>query len=378
MKDGSGYPNEGQRIGTSSLHLMWHPTGDDGTSGTADHYDLRYRTDHSIVTTGDWDTATPYPSSLPSPPKPYSPTVWEGPGWDGEPGFVRVGGLNPDTTYYFGLKAVDDVGLASPVATSSASSGTTTDETDMIEPFPVTNLVASNPTSNAVTLTWNASADDFNFSNSNATCYYVRYIAASAGTMTEDQWFWTATQAPCNLIPKVCGQQETFTVTGLNANTDYYFAVRAVDEHMNWSTKVVTSPATRTLTAADSTVPATINTLAANKPSRGSVRLTWTAPGDDITTGAGTATTYDIRYRTGAAVTTGNWATALQVTGEPVPKVAGTVQTMDVRGLTANQTYYFAMKTADEVPNWSAMSNCPPGVLTLPTSESEQAGADRG
>ena len=48
--------------------------------------------------------------------------------------------------------------------------------------------------------------------------------------------------------------------------------------------------------------------------------------------------------------------------------MAGTVQTWDVRGLSANQTYYFAMKTADETPNWSGVSNSPP-CTTLTTSE---------
>ena len=329
--------------------MKWHPTGDDGTVGTADHYDLRYRTDHAIVTTDDWDTATPYTYNLPYPPKAYSATVWEG----GSLGYVIVAGLDPDTIYYFGLKAVDEAGNASPVATDS---GPTTHDQDVISPDPVTDLAVSNIQSGQVTLTWKASGDDYIFDN--ATSYQVRYIAASAGTMTEDQWFWTATKVPCALTPQAYGSTETFDVTGLNANTTYYFAVRAVDEQMNWGSRVVMAPIT-TLTASDSTAPAAIADLAASKPSRGSVRLTWTAPGDDSSTG--TATTYDIRYST-STITTGNWDTATQVTGEPAPQVAGTVQTMDVRGLSPNQTYYFAMKTADETPNWSGVSNCPAGV----------------
>ena len=54
---------------------------------------------------------------------------------------------------------------------------------------------------------------------------------------------------------------------------------------------------------------------------------------------------------------TGNWASATQVTGEPTPAAAGTNQNMTVSGLSGDTTYYFAMKTADEVPNWSALSN---------------------
>ena len=35
--------------------------------------------------------------------------------------------------------------------------------------------------------------------------------------------------------------------------------------------------------------------------------------------GGATATSYDVRYRTGGAVTEGNWASCTQVTGEPTP-----------------------------------------------------------
>ena len=40
MTADSGYtPAEGQNQGASSLFLKWHPTGDDGIVGTADHYE---------------------------------------------------------------------------------------------------------------------------------------------------------------------------------------------------------------------------------------------------------------------------------------------------------------------------------------------------
>ena len=102
-----------------------------------------------------------------------------------------------------------------------------------------------------------------------------------------------------------------------------------------------------------------MSNLAAGSPTSSSVALTWTAPGDDGTTG--TATTYDVRYRTGGAVVTTNWASASQATGEPTPHVAGTGESFTVGGLSASTTYYFGLETADEVPNWSAISNSPSG-----------------
>ena len=85
-----------------------------------------------------------------------------------------------------------------------------------------------------------------------------------------------------------------------------------------------------------------------------SVQVSWTAPGDDSLTG--TASQYDLRYST-AAITATNFASATRWTGTPTPTAPGTRQTAVVSGLNSNTTYYFALKTADEVPNWSGISN---------------------
>ncbi|MGD2271665.1 MAG: fibronectin type III domain-containing protein, partial [Desulfobacterales bacterium] len=104
----------------------------------------------------------------------------------------------------------------------------------------------------------------------------------------------------------------------------------------------------------DSTPPAAISDLAIGTITSTTIQLTWTAPGDDDT--FGTATTYDIRYST-SPITAGNWASATQATGEPAPQVAGSSESFTVTGLSPDTTYYFAIQTADEVPNWSTLSN---------------------
>lgn len=89
-----------------------------------------------------------------------------------------------------------------------------------------------------------------------------------------------------------------------------------------------------------------------------SIVLQWTAPGDDGTVGR--ATSYDLRYRTTAISgvdTTGWWNGATQATGEPAPGVAGATDSLRVRGLQPVTTYYFIVRAADEVPNWSGFSN---------------------
>jgi phosphodiesterase/alkaline phosphatase D-like protein len=86
-----------------------------------------------------------------------------------------------------------------------------------------------------------------------------------------------------------------------------------------------------------------------------SVTLTWTTPGDDSL--SGTAAQFDIRYST-ALITAANFASATRwTTGVPVPAAPGTSQSVQVTGLQPGTTYWFAIKTADEVPNWAGISN---------------------
>jgi hypothetical protein len=104
----------------------------------------------------------------------------------------------------------------------------------------------------------------------------------------------------------------------------------------------------------DVTPPVAVTNLAISNPTENSITLTWTAPGDDGNEGQ--ATTYDIRYST-SEITDANWDTATQCTGEPAPKPAGEPETFTVTDLSPGTTYYFALKAADEVPNWSGLSN---------------------
>ena len=85
-----------------------------------------------------------------------------------------------------------------------------------------------------------------------------------------------------------------------------------------------------------------------------SVTLSWTAPGDDNCSGQ--ATEYDIRYSR-YPITTANWGYATQVIAPPSPGMACSPESFEVTGLNRSTLYYFAVKTGDEVPNWSMMSS---------------------
>jgi hypothetical protein len=56
------------------------------------------------------------------------------------------------------------------------------------------------------------------------------------------------------------------------------------------------------------------------------------------------------------------------VLNPPTPKSAGNTETFQVTGLDEQTTYYFAVRSADERPNWSPISNSPSGT-TLGTAK---------
>ena len=104
----------------------------------------------------------------------------------------------------------------------------------------------------------------------------------------------------------------------------------------------------------DNTPPAAVTDLIITEVTADSITLMWTATGDDGTTGTGTS--YDIRYLAGEGITDENWDAADQEKDEPAPQVAGSSESFTVY-LLPDTTYYLRLKVADEVPNFSDLSN---------------------
>jgi hypothetical protein len=109
-------------------------------------------------------------------------------------------------------------------------------------------------------------------------------------------------------------------------------------------------------------------------PFPGEIRLTWTAPGDDGATG--TASHYIMKVAH-AAITGGTFDAVADLdrwTDQPVPAAAGTPETLFVFGLDPDSTWFFALKTQDEVPNTGAVSNSPGSVSHAGTLMSADLG----
>ncbi len=105
----------------------------------------------------------------------------------------------------------------------------------------------------------------------------------------------------------------------------------------------------------DGVAPTTVSDLTITNFTDTSVTLTWTASGDDST--SGTATSYDLRV-SAESIHWGNFDSAIQITGLPAPKPGGEFEQFEVKGLTTDSTYYFALKVTDENGNYEGISNC--------------------
>lgn len=227
---------------------------------------------------------------------------------------------------------------------------------DTTSPSAVSNLSLGDASDNAITVSWTAPGDDG--SSGTATTYDLRYSTA----LITDGNFSSASQVTGEPTPSLAGSSESKVVTGLSSNTTYYFALKTSDEIPNTSA-LSNVPSLATTNVPDTTAPAAVSNLSLSNASDNSITVSWTAPGDDGSTG--TATTYDLRYST-SLITSGNFSSATQVTGEPTPGIAGNPESKIVSGLAPSTTYFFALMTLDEVSNTSTLSNVP--------SESTEAG----
>ena len=90
-----------QSASADSVTLSWQATGDDGRTGTAQRYDLRYRTDHPITSQSAFTAAT----QVQKVPQPKSAGTRQS----------TTIGVGTDTTYYFAMVAIDDAANASPL-----------------------------------------------------------------------------------------------------------------------------------------------------------------------------------------------------------------------------------------------------------------------
>ncbi len=310
--------------GTSrgTVTLTWTSTGDDGTEGSAAGYELRYS--DRAIDANNFEQATRAA---------YQP----GGGPAGIDRSFTAQALPDETLLYFAMKAFDDSGNVSGL--SNAVSARTPD----VLPIKISNLAVTERRLTGLTVSFTAPGDD---ATSGVTEQYDLRVSTS-GITTDTFAQATRVDTP---IPQHAGTTESIAIDGLEGNTTYYVAIKAMDDRGNWSAlSNVLVAATR-----DALAPGQIEDLAATTAGTdGAIDLTWHAPGDDGDVGRAEA--YELRRALGP-IDASNWSSATVVTGLPRPGSAGAAERWTVFALQGETRHYFAIKAIDADGNEGALS----------------------
>ncbi len=233
----------------TSLGVSWLSPGDDGNSGTAASYDLRYST--SPITADNFAAASKVRSCKAG----GSDLARPKPAGGAEACVVQQ--LYADTNYYFALKTFDDAGNESPLSSCPSCPARTLTSGDTTRPGQITDLSVMSATKDTLTLCWTAPADNgTDLSSGLATEYDVRYstrrivddgITQGVGEVTFSNAL-TAQVVDGTAPPRQVGAKECYLVTVANDidtgggiidnriwNTRFYFAVKTLDEARNKS-----------------------------------------------------------------------------------------------------------------------------------------------
>jgi len=405
-----------------TMRLTWTAVGDDGNTGTAAGYLLRYRTD--MITADNFDASSNYDFASKDG---QSDTDRWSPKLSGQSESYLIGGFTAGTTYYLGIKVQDErpntSSLSNVVSTAAANiigSNVRINEVypaglnagdDWIEFYcargpvnvngwKILGIVAGGTSETTLKtlpnitlqtgdyLVFNcvAGTDETDTSGKGANGYWdvygvqdlkgfdgvvtlkdnynniVDFVAYSQGTSAQWKTIWGDAVNWCQWSPASTDVVHAFDWTGGDAtksfgrdgfstDTDDTLAEAKAD----W--KVFATPSKGAQN--DDIPPGAITNLSAlTDPNvEGKIILTWTAPGDDLYSGNNSNGSYLIKYAT-YAVSGSSWAwwnSATSSRTKTSPSSPGSTEQQIFTGLYPGVTYYFAVRTVDDMSNWSAL-----------------------
>jgi hypothetical protein len=183
---------------------------------------------------------------------------------------------------------------------------------------------------------------------------YLDFRYATSPIVTNADWN-KATRITGEPAPAE-GKEQQMIVRGLKENTKYYFALSIGYQNTNstFCTIEVTTKA-KNQVEADITPPGAVTGLsaAAGNPATTRINLSWTATGDDGTTGF--AKKYIIK-RSSSVIDEDNFADATEIYNNMNPKVSGKTETFTVTNLVPGAQYWFAVQAVDEAGNKSVIT----------------------
>src|SRR5690606_6089892 len=189
----------------SALLLSWTAPGDDGQSGRAARYEIRF----SLLppTSVDWE-ASIEPIAGPEPAPAGSAETW------------ILTGLLPDSTYYVQIRSEDEaVNRSPPSNVASGRAG------DAVAPAAITDLrILGAVTTSRAELRWTMTGDDGMRGRASAT-----QMRVSSAPIDESNWEEAAVVPG---LPPAAepGVEQAVSLTDLEASRTYYFAIRAIDD----------------------------------------------------------------------------------------------------------------------------------------------------
>jgi hypothetical protein len=228
---------------------------------------------------------------------------------------------------------------------------------DITAPGEITTLSGQPGTnSGEIKLSWLTPGDDeYTGTLPSGSQYKIQYSTASDGTGEgKSGWSYNNAQITISTSSVPVGTLVGYVITGLTGGVTYYIKIWTADEVPNWSDMSNTAT---TWAQIDVIPPGAITTLSAEPgPVPESVKLSWLTPGDNEYTGTlPSGSQYKIQYATYSNTTWDkNYA---QVTISTSGVSPGTKVSYVITGLAERVTFYFRIWTADEVPNWSDLSN---------------------
>ncbi|MFH1258509.1 MAG: fibronectin type III domain-containing protein [Elusimicrobiota bacterium] len=179
----------------------------------------------------------------------------------------------------------------------------------------------------------------------------------SSGWAQEDGFRVYYATAPGTIAGTAAQDAISFEDTGLLPDTTYSMYVQSYNTA--WSSDLSASAAATGFTAYP---PGAITDLAASVgTNEGEINLTWSAVGDDGADGDITGGKYKIKWstQTESDWESGSWTDWANRYEQQFSTntTVGANQYYTLTGLTNGTTYYVRVWTADEAPNWSAISN---------------------
>ncbi len=322
--------------------LSWKAVGDDKNVGTARSYELRYFKDSGAPPdcVADWASGNTYPYALPAP------------ALAGTTQQATLNGFWPGVKYHFCLVAKDEVGnpgIPSNRAEATPTAPVTIGPGGYDDRHPAWNYNGN----------WEAIRDDL---ARQKTLRISRKVGNSAVfNFTGTQFVFTYVTGATH------GKMDVFVdgtlVATIDQNTPfprrftYTSPIFTLGPHtvrfVHKTQGRVTVDEILITNLVDGGPPDPIADLVATPGTNdGEVFLTWTAPGDDGS--SGTAKKYEVRYSLYPITNLFDWSNAKPAAGViPLPQPAGTAQSMTVVGLTPGAHYYFAIRTLDDAWYWS-------------------------